>query len=131
MFAFRTSPRAQRISLFRTLATAQSSGLPLATAIRLLPESSRWAWKREVESALLPVGSLVQALALVPPHRPTHPAAIGAAERAGHLVECLTELANDEEAAAREQRQLWGSCAYPLIVLHLVVPAASTSLLVT
>jgi type IV pilus assembly protein PilC len=44
---------------------------------------------------------------------------------------CLRTLAADLEAERRERMRLWQTAAYPLLLLHLVVPAASTPLLLT
>jgi type II secretory pathway component PulF len=81
-----------------------------------------------------PAGSTPLCAALAPllaadPEAQAEGVALAAAEPVGELTRTLRQLAEDLEATMLAWREALMAMAYPLLVLHLVAPAANLSLL--
>jgi|RhiMethySRZTD1v2_1073278.scaffolds.fasta_scaffold474854_1 type II secretory pathway component PulF len=114
---------------YRALADALAAGIPARRAYELVrlegePRTTVGA------SALANGESLTRAIELddAPPRH--HVVALRAAEKAGRLPETLRSLADELDARSSALRTFLQRAAYPLVLMHLVVPAASTSLLI-
>jgi general secretion pathway protein F len=76
-------------------------------------------------------GTLVQALEEGFGLPADHRLALASAERAGRLPPCFASLAADLDAERQARRRIWQRAAYPLLLLHAIAPATSTSFLLT
>ena len=111
----------RRASSYRALATLLDGGIPIAQALdRLRPGPGSPAAAETVRSTR---DGALAALLGAPPHEA---AAITAAERTGELTATLRQLADDLDASLAARRDALSRCAYPLFVLHLIVPATTT-----
>jgi general secretion pathway protein F len=121
----------ERSLVYYQLAQALDSGIAAASALRLLDGAGGGGRGSAAAAAIARGQTLVAAFdaafGLPLPHR----LALQASERAGRLPACLRNLSADLDAERAQRRQFWISIAYPLLLLHVVVPAASTSLLLT
>src|SRR5262245_2777251 len=114
---------------YRALADALAAGIPARRAYELVrlegePRTTVGA------SALANGESLTRAIELDDDPPRHHVVALRAAEKAGRLPETLRSLADELDARASALRTFLQRAAYPLVLIHLVVPAASTSLLI-
>jgi type II secretory pathway component PulF len=119
----------ERSLLYFQLAQALDSGLAAASALRLLDGSGATGRGAAAAAAIARGQTLVAALDASFPLPLPHRLALQASERAGRLPACLRQLAVDIDAERAQRKQFWISIAYPLLLLHVVVPAASTSIL--
>ena len=111
---------------YRTLADGFDAGLRADRVFRLVDgEGSARA------AALTRGHDLTKCLVLGRPLPPHHAKVLAAAERAGRLSTALRLLAVELDHAASTRRHLLAKTAYPLLILHLVVPCTSTSLLLS
>ncbi len=135
MLGIRSTRRSRaRASRYRALAGALDAGLALDRALQLTtpPSGVTSAVAHPELTSSLPRSSQSVAARIGGPEAgPTEIAAITAADRAGEISQTLRHLADDLDAQSQAQNHLWSANAYPLLVLHLVVPAMSTSLLIT
>lgn len=119
----------ERSLLYFQLAQALDSGIAAASALRLLDGSGAAGRGAAAAAAIARGQTLVAAFdatfGLPLPHR----LALQASERAGRLPACLRQLSADLDAEREQRKQFWISIAYPLLLLHVVVPAASTPIL--
>lgn len=121
----------ERSLLYFQLAQALDSGIAAASALRLLDGSGAAGRGAAAAAAIARGQTLVAAFdtsyGLPLPHR----LALQASERAGRLPACLRQLSSDLDAERAQRRQFWISIAYPMFLLHVLVPLTSTPLLLT
>jgi type II secretory pathway component PulF len=115
---------------YHALADALGSGLPPDRAMSLLAGGT--ASSVSPGAASLRRGEpIVAAIRAELPVPPADVPILQAAEESGRLPETLRMLAADATARSQARRKFLAAAAYPLFVLHVVVPAASASKLLT
>src|SRR5262245_57686075 len=121
----------ERSLVYYQLAQALDSGIAAASALRLLDGQGGHGKGAAAAAAVARGRTLVAAFdtafGLPLPHR----LALSASEQAGRLPACLRSLSADLDAERAQKRQFLLSIAYPLLLLHVIVPLSSTTILLT
>src|SRR5262245_56601767 len=120
----------QQSARYRALADALAAGIPARRAFELVrlegepigTEGARTLARGE------PLTRAIEADFAPPRH---HVVAMRAAEKAGRMPETLRALADELDTHASALRNFLQRAAYPLLLLHVVVPLTSTALLIT
>jgi general secretion pathway protein F/type IV pilus assembly protein PilC len=131
MFGLSGTSLGTRSLLYTQLAQALDSGLAAASALRLLDRSGGDQKGAAAAAAIARGQTLVAAFDGSFGLPRSHRLALSASERAGRLPACLRQLSADLDAERVERREFWMSIAYPLLLMHAIVPATSITLLVT
>lgn len=118
-----------RALLYTQLAHSLDAGFPIARALRIAEDGSGKTRGSVAAAVVERGGTIVQALEVGYGLPPLHRLALTSAERAGRLPACLRSLSDDLEAQRAARRRLWQRAAYPLLLLHALVPATSTQYL--
>jgi type II secretory pathway component PulF len=125
------TPLRSRSLVYTQLAQALDAGIAATSALRLLDRVGGEARGAAAAAAVARGQTLVAAFDTAFGLPRPHLLALAASERAGRLPDCLRQLAADLDDERAQRRQFWLSIAYPLLLMHVVVPAASTSILLT
>lgn len=131
MSRIRTIPLGARSRLYSNLARCLDSGLSLLSALELVEEAPTRESLAQLRKNLklgMEWGEALQNSPVLPAEERR---TLAAAAVPGRLQEALQSLAKDLEELAARRRDLLQRVMYPALVLHLVPPALSTSLLVT
>jgi type II secretory pathway component PulF len=129
MFGLVGSSLRTRSLLYTQLAQGLDSGIAAASALRLLDRAGGGQRGAAAAAAIARGQTLVAAFDAAFGLPRAHRLALTAADRAGRLPNCLRQLSADLDSERAERRQFWISIAYPLLLMHVIVPATSTPLL--